>query len=117
MKVSNIKDGKRVAVTHGELFLLPVDKIPKGNTSKHDMFILAHSESGHHHVLQSKTKFSVTEVGDAVERYILLDEVAELVNQKTFDIHETRMLAPGAYKVYAKKEYDVRSQTMRKVFD
>ena len=53
MKASKIKDGKRVAVTHGELFILPVDSVPEGKTSKHETLVLAHSETGHHHVLES----------------------------------------------------------------
>lgn len=119
MKVKNIKDGKRVAITHGELFILPVDKVPEGKTSKHETLILAHSETGHHHVLESpsKVQFTLTEIGESVERYLTLEREAELVHKKTFDIHETRILTPGNYRVFIKKEYDVRQQAMRRVFD
>lgn len=120
MKADNIKDGKRIAVSHGELFLLPVDTVPEGKVSKHREFVLAHSETGHNHVLQStkpKQTFTITEIGDAVERYLTIEDLTNLVHQKTFDIHETRTLAPGNYKVYYKKEYDVREQAMRAVFD
>lgn len=118
MKVSNIKDGKRVAVTHGELFILPVDSVPEGKTSKHETLVLAHSETGHHHVLESpKHEFTLTEIGDSIERYLTLEREAELVHKKTYDIHETRILTPGSYRVFIKKEYDVRQQAMRRVFD
>lgn len=116
-KADNIKDGKRIAVSHGELFLLPVDRVPEGKISKHSEFILSHSKTGHNHILKSNKQFTITEIGDEVERYLLLDDVAQLVHQKTFDIHETRVLAPGAYRVYSKKEYNVREQAMRAVFD
>ena len=80
MKVKNIKDGKRVAITHGELFILPVDKVPEGKTSKHETLILAHSETGHHHVLESqKYEFTLTEIGDSVERYLTLEREAEKI--------------------------------------
>lgn len=113
------EDGTRKAVTHGELFLLPVNKVPKGEKSEHSAFVLAHSETGHNHVLKTldKKSFTVTEVGDSVERYLTLESLGELTHQKTFDVHETRILAPGSYKVYYKKEYDVREQAMRRVFD
>ena len=119
MKVSNIKNGKRVSVTHGELYLLPVSKVPKGKSSEHSMFVLAHSETGHNHVLQAepKTTFTVTEVGDAVERFLSVSAPVKLVHQKTFDVHQTRVLAPGDYRVYYKQEYDIREKVMRAVFD
>ena len=119
MKISNIVNGKRVSVTHGELYLLPVDKVPKGKSSEHNMFVLAHSETGHNHVLEAKPKttFTVTEVGDSVERFLSVTEPVKLVHRKTFDVHETRVLAPGDYKVFYKQEFDIRTKSMRKVFD
>ena len=118
-KLTNLKDGKRVAITHGELFILPVDKVPEGKTSRHTTLILAHSETGHHHTLisPSKVEFTLTEIGDQVERYLTIESLAELVHKKTFDIHETRVLVAGNYRVFIKKEYDVRQQAMRRVFD
>lgn len=55
MKVHNIKSGKRIAVQHGELMLTPVDTVLTGESTKHKMYVAAHSESGHNHVLESKT--------------------------------------------------------------
>lgn len=37
------------AIRHGEVFLLPVDKAPKGKSEKHTTFIVGHSEIGHQH--------------------------------------------------------------------
>ena len=117
MKVSNIKDGKRIAVTHGELFLLPIEEAPKLKSETHKQYVLAHSETGHHHVLESKTEFEVMSDEEKDELFIRLFEPAKLVHKKTFDIHETRTLATGLYKVFKKKEYDIREKAMRKVFD
>lgn len=110
----NIKDGKRVPIQHGEVWMQPVDNIPDGTTTKHKMFVVGHSESGHNHVLESKTEFTVI---DGVDRTILLDEVATLFHKKSFDIHETRTIAPGAYKVYIKSEYDPFQQVVRQLWD
>lgn len=110
----NIKNGKRISVMHGELWLQPIDDLPTGESTKHSMFVLAHSETGHHHVLQSDTEFTVVEGKD---RSILLEEVATLFHQKTFDIHETRVIAPGAYKTYYKSEYDPYNNTIRQIWD
>lgn len=114
MSPTNIKNGKRVAVTHGELFFLPVDEMPGGKTQSYKMFVVGHSETGHHHVLESKQEF---ELLDGVDRAILLQDVGKLFHQKTYDVHETQILAPGAYKVYYKKEYNPFTKVLERVFD
>lgn len=115
MTPSNIKDNARIAVTHGELCLTPVDTIPEGVTTAHVKYVAAHSETGHHHVIESKEGFDLITKDN--ERYLLIKDVAKLFHQKTFDIHETRFLAPGAYKITEKQEYDPFAKVVRRVFD
>lgn len=114
MEPTNIKDGKRTAVTHGELFFHPVDEMPKGNLQSFDSFIIGHSETGHHHVLTSEKKFDLI---DGEDRAVLLKEVGKLFHQKEHDVHETQILAPGAYKVYYKKEYNPFKKIVERVWD
>lgn len=116
MKADNLIEDKRVAVQHGEVFLLPVDSV-RGNVAQHDAFIVGHSESGHNHVLESKVKFDVITDEEKNELYLRLFEPAKLVHKKSFDIHETRVIAPGEYKVYIKTEYDPFQQVVRNVWD
>lgn len=115
MKASNIENGKRIAITHGELALVPVESMPSGKTTSHKLYIAAHSESGHNHVIESKTEFDIIERGN--ERFMLVKEVPQLFHQKTFDIHETRTLAPGMYQLFQKTEYDPFAQVIRQVWD
>lgn len=115
MEISNILEDKRIAVTHGELCLTPVEKMPSGKTVKHTLYVAAHSETGHHHVIESKGGIEVLEKSG--ERYLLVKEVARLFHKKTFDIHETRFLAPGAYKVTEKTEYNPFTKLNQRVFD
>lgn len=114
-EADNIKDGKRIAVMHGENWLMPVDEMPKGKTIECKIYIAGHSETGHHHVLKAKQPFEVLEQDNV--RAVLLKEVTELFHQKTYDIHETKFLAPGAYKIYKKTEYDPFQQIVRAIFD
>lgn len=114
MKADNLVNGKKIVVTHGEICFTPVDVEPTGRATLHKMYIAGHSETGHHHVLQSEVEF---EVFEGVERLIRIHEVAKLFHQKTFDIHETRILAPGVYKVTEKTEYDPFQKVVRRVFD
>lgn len=111
----NIKDGKIVSAIHGENFLQLVKELPKGEATRHKIFIVGHSETGHHHVLESKTEFDIYEVLDNL--YVHLDTPANLVHKKTFDVHETQEIQPGTYKVYHKLEYDPFQDVIRKVYD
>ena len=117
-KLENTKDGKRVSAQHGEVFLLPVESVPEGRkTEQLKKFIVGHSESGHNHILESKKTFEVME-GDAThDLYVRLFEPASLVHQKSFDIHETEVIAPGDYAVYTKTEYDPWAKVVRAVYD
>lgn len=116
-ELTNKKNGKRVGAQHGEAFLRPVDTIPAGETTKHKLLVVAHSETGHHHVLESETEFEVMGDADKESLYLRLFEPAKLVHKKSFDIHETETIVPGDYKVYYKKEYSPWEKVMRRVFD
>jgi len=115
MKLTNNKDGQVLPVLHGENFLLPVDAMPEGSTVKTKLYVAGHSESGHNHVLTSKRDMQVLETD--TDRYILVESVAELFHQKTYDIHETITIEPGIYKITHKTEYDPFADVVRAVYD
>ena len=104
------------AIRHGEVLLQPVDKIPKGKTVKHTSFIVGHSETGHHHVLESKTGFDVAELDKAM-LYIRLFEPANLVHKKTTNAHKTLKVPAGRYKIVHKTEYNPWTKIKQNVFD
>lgn len=114
MKASNIVNGERVAVLHGENYFIPVDSLSDGDIKEAKLYIAGHSETGHHHVLESKSNIKIVESDD---RTILLDEVGKLFHKKSHDIHETTYLAPGAYKIIHKVEYNPFTKAMERVFD
>ena len=47
-------------IRHGEVMLVPVDTTPAGAAEKVTSCIVGHSESGHHHVLDSEHDFAKT---------------------------------------------------------
>jgi hypothetical protein len=117
MNEENIKDGKRVPVQHGEVWLQPVSLLPKGKTKKTKEHTVGHSESGHNHVLESNVEFEVLSGDEKHDLYVRLFEPAKLIHKKTFDIHETKVITPGDYAVFQKTEYDPFAQVVRAVFD
>jgi hypothetical protein len=118
--MSNVKKEKAMQkpLIHGENIFRPVDKVPKGKVSKHKLYIAGHSESGHHHVLESETEFEVIEpenLGDSI--FIRLLSPAKVVHKKSFDIHETKVLQPGVYERVIATEYDPFQKVIRRVYD
>lgn len=103
------------AIRHGEVVLTPVTEVPKGKTSKQTSFIVGHSETGHHHVLQG-TEFEVTEISKN-ELYIRLFQPGKLVHQKQVDKHKTLPVSPGMYKISYKTEYSPWTKLISKVQD
>jgi hypothetical protein len=117
LQPTNLKNGKRVPVMHGENFLVPLSTVAKGKFTEYQKFTIAHSESGHSHTLVSETPFEVMDETEKHDLYVRLFEPAQLEHQKTFDIHETQVLAPGDYVVYHKTEYDPFADVVREVYD
>lgn len=117
LQPTNIKDGQRIPVIHGECFIQRVDKAPTGDFKQDKRYIVGHSESGHHHVVVSARPFEVMPETEKHGLYVRLFEPAEVVHQKSFDIHETQILAPGDYAIYHKTEYDPFQDIVRAVYD
>lgn len=100
-------------IRHGENLLLPVTKAVNGE--KHTTYIIGHSETGHHHVLESKEPFVVSESDK--EFLIELFSPAKLVHKKQMDKHNTLVINPGKYRVIKKTEYDPWQRIIREVHD
>lgn len=50
----------KYCIRHGEALLIPVEKLV-GETRFVKQVIVAHSETGHHHILESDVEFEVAE--------------------------------------------------------
>lgn len=92
---------------------LPSEAVLSTTTKKH---IVAHSETGHHHVLEATQDFKIYSLmGDT---YIEIPSIAELKHEKTGrDVHKTHTIQPAVYKVIIKKEFDYFIGAIRAVRD
>jgi len=106
---------KNKPIRHGENLLYPVTK--KFTGERYKTYIVGHSETGHHHVLESETEFEVMTDAEKKELYLRLFEPAKLVHQKSYDAHRTLNIPAGTYKVIRKTEYDPFERIMREVWD
>jgi hypothetical protein len=104
-------------ILHGENALVPIDKMPEGKIEKHTKYIVGHSETGHHHVLEAVKGQEFDILVQDGEIYFTNNYEAKVTHKKTHDIHETMIVAPGIYKVNRKTEYDPFSKVIRQVWD
>jgi hypothetical protein len=107
----------RHSIRHGEVLLQEVESVPKRKGKEFKSFIVGHSETGHHHVLEAEKEFKVWTAKDKQELYLELFEPAKLVHQKQIDAHKTLTVPKGKYKVTYKKEYNPWSKVTQRVFD
>lgn len=112
-----MKQQNNTPIIHGENVLVPINKMPEGKTAKHTTYIVGHSETGHHHVLEAKKGQEFDIFMENGEIYISSKFESSLTHKKTHDIHETVTVAPGIYKVNRKNEYDPFAKVVREVWD
>jgi hypothetical protein len=102
---------------HGEVSLIEVSQAPKGLFKRLKSFILAHSETGHNHVLEA-TKAADLEIYERKgEVFVKVNSPVNLVHKKAFDSHRTLEVSPGLYKRYEATEYDPFADLQRRVKD
>lgn len=95
-------------VAQGDMLIIPIANIPttaKAAKPEGKHFILAHSETGHHHVIE-RAKAEVYEAADdAFIAYVKALAPADITHQRPHDTHETVQLAPGNYEIRRQREY------------
>lgn len=108
----------------GEIYARKIDKLPDGlvdfKEKKGDDWIISHSESGHHHLLDGEgvTVMERTKDVPAGMRilYGIIEKPAEL-RQDAPNGHETHSLIEGFYEFRIAREYDPFSEQARRVAD
>ena len=110
-------------VRHGEVLLKKIDSLPNEVKleSEESKVIVAHSETGHHHILEVAEKPTITKIkvfGWNGETYIEIKSDAKLWHQKTGkDVHAPHIITHGIYKVIIKKHFDYFKKSLEKVRD
>jgi hypothetical protein len=111
------KNNRVIPILHGENAIVPIDKMPVGKTEKHVKYIVGHSETGHHHILEAVKGQEFDIIIKDGEIYFTNKYEAKVTHKKLHEIHETKIVAPGIYKVNRKTEYDPFQQVRRAVWD
>jgi hypothetical protein len=92
----------------GDVLFIRVPRIPsdmKTVEPKNGHFIVAHSETGHHHTIGANGVAMVSDPRDPFTCYLQLASEVQVVHHRPFDTHETFELSKGSWMVRRQREY------------
>jgi hypothetical protein len=83
---------------------LPPDATPILATK--GAFVVAHSETGHHHVVLERPGVRMFAAMDVLKSYLVVeDEPATVEHKRDFDTHAPFALSPGTWEVRRQREH------------
>lgn len=94
------------SAAQGDLYIKMVEEIPGGLKEarmENGQYILAHSESGHNHVIDGNCVRVFNE--DEFISYMEVARPAQIVHLRSFHTHEPVEVPPGKYRVTRQREY------------
>lgn len=97
----------------GDLLIRRIEKLPedvKPVASEKGMFVVAHSETGHNHVIADRPNVALYTTDDPMISYLQVIEATDatetlLEHLRSYDTHETIKIAPGNYEIRRQREY------------
>ena len=97
----------------GDLFIRRIDKLPAGlkpMTTEAGKYIVAHSETGHHHVIEARPHVTVFATDDPLVSYLQVVEATDAMETviehlRNFDTHESIKVGAGNYEIRRQREY------------
>lgn len=94
----------------GDLLIRRIDFVPEGATNanpENGKFILAHSETGHHHSIAERQGVDFFTTKDPLVAYLCVIDSVEVVleHERTFDTHESLLIKGGTYEIRRQREY------------
>lgn len=92
----------------GDCLITKVESLPgamKPATAENGKFIVAHSETGHHHtVLERSAEMLIDQTNEFIAG-LHVKEPTEITHERSFDTHAPIHLEPGFYEIRRQREY------------
>jgi hypothetical protein len=98
----------KTMAAQGDVMFIKVDNLPENlemAKAENGKFVVAHSETGHNHVIDSRNAQLLIDKTNAFVAYIKISKPTEVEHQRSFDTHESLLLTPGNYQVRRQREY------------
>lgn len=97
----------------GDLLIRKIDVLPNGAKAiNHEkgVFVVAHSETGHNHVIEARSNVALYGTGDPMISYLEVIEATDeaetvIKHLRSFDTHESIKINPGIYEIRRQREY------------
>jgi hypothetical protein len=97
----------------GDLLIRRIDAIPPNAekvASEKGKFVVAHSETGHDHVIAERPNVSLYTTGDPMVSYLQVIQAEEeveiiLEHMRNLDTHEPIKIPPGNYEIRRQREH------------
>lgn len=96
----------------GDLMLRRIESLPEGLTkanAENGVYVVAHSETGHNHVIDATTDVSWWKGNDPMISYIEVkakqDVEVLLRHLRSFDTHKTIIIPNGVFEVRRQREH------------
>jgi hypothetical protein len=113
----------KTQAAQGDLLIRRISSLPKNAVkakSDNGNFVVAHSETGHHHIVAERPNVAYFTTDDPMISYLQVveatDETEVLIEHlRSFDTHESIVVSPGIYEVRRQREYT--PEGWRKVAD
>lgn len=90
----------------GDLLIRRIDKLPEGvkeERPKDEKYIVAHSETGHHHTVNSQ--FVKYYIASQLLAYMEVEEPTVLEHHRSWDKHEALQIPTGVFEIRRQREY------------
>jgi hypothetical protein len=96
----------------GDVYILRIGELPSGLKPVQPTkgkYILAHSETGHHHVMEASPQVKFYATDNPLVGYLEVIEATDQVealleHMRDFDTHAPIAFAPGVYKIINQRE-------------
>ncbi len=97
----------------GDLLIRRIDKLPDGAKpvkSESGHHIVAHSETGHNHVITERPNVTLFTTGDPMVSYLQVIEATDatetlLEHLRSYDTHETIKIPVGTFEIRRQREH------------
>ncbi len=97
----------------GDVMIRRIDKLPDGieeSVKENGRFVVAHSETGHNHVIEASPNVHLYDGEDPFVSYLQVVEATDatetlLEHMRSFDTHETLKIPPGFFEVRRQREH------------
>ena len=97
----------------GDLLIRRINALPAGVksvASEHGKFVVAHSETGHNHVIAERPNVRLYTTGDPMVSYLEVVEATDaaetlIEHLRSYDTHESIAVPPGIFEIRRQREY------------